>query len=1267
MAFATYVSVLILLFRPITDKQLQVKAFMVERVLHSILLGATKSKKEHNKKKLSPSELANGSRLGTDSHAEATCYGRHARVTHVHEGIYNNVRPFHDGYEAMKRVKTVDACFAHDGDDGVTYILHHHYSLDFTDSMEDSILCSNQTRANDVLVDDIPPCFDFRGDSSHSITFPSQDVQLKLKLHNAISYLPVRYLTDNDLEIGVHLNLSSDEPWDPTMFCGNQAQSRISSISNPYHGCDFDDDTLSQDLASLWEETINVSAVSHMVNTEMNAEKLADLWYISIEDAARTLKCTDMDRIRQIKGKIHRRFKTMVHQKRYKQLGGYLSMFASDTFKSNVTSLRGNQYVQLFCNRANYTRCYPIKKKEHAWHALDRFLHEVGVPSEMLTDEAVELVRAEWARTCRKHKIYQVTTEPHSPWQNPAEKNGGLVKQKVKQLMQSTNTPVVCWDYCWEYSAAIRSHVAVNNVLLDDVTPFQKVHGYTLNVTEYTMFKWYQWVWFHDPNAPDSVRLGRWLGPAHNIGQGYCHHILSDKGKVVSRSTVTPVTPAEKATSETQERMSLYTKAVEELIGNFSQSTLDKSIIKGDDPYNHLFKEDYMDDEDIEPQEYDDLGNPITIPDVDEPVNDSAFMEQDDKMIGLRIPIERGGVVTEGKVKSRKRLHDGSLVGTENSNPTLDTRIYNVEFPDGSYNEYSTNVLVENLYSHVDEDGMHHSILKGITDHVKTKDALPISEGTYTDKYGSTRRKITTKGWKLKAEWTDGSTSWIPLASMKESNPVETAQYAKSRGIQKEPAFAWWSPHVLKKANRIIKATKHRKVRKKVKFGVTIPDTVEEALAIDKEEGNDFWKKSIDKEIKNVKVAFRILEEGEQPPVGSKHIPYHIIFDVKFDLTRKSRLVAGGHRNKDVPAHATFSSVTSRDSVRLAFMLAALNNLNILSADIGNAYLNAPARERVHTTLGPEIFGTEHSGKTAVIVRALYGLKTAGAAWRHHFASFIRDELKFDPTVADPDVYRKPMIKKDGTKYYAYLVLYVDDCLAIEEQPEITMNQIEAFFRLKEGVGKPKMYLGTDTKEWQVQNDVGEIETCWAIGLESYLKEAIRTAELNIAKQNMSYSSSKREGRQTPFKHSDYRPELDVTDLCDDEKITLYQNLIGMLRWICELGRIDILHECSILSQYLAQPRLGHLQEAINICYYLKYHNRSWIVMNPNRFDVEWQPRNNDEVHPRERAKAMKELYPDATDELPHNMPEPRGRGVDISVFVDADHAGNRVTRRSHT
>ena len=128
----------------------------------------------------------------------------------------------------------------------------------------------------------------------------------------------------------------------------------------------------------------------------------------------------------------------------------------------------------------------------------------------------------------------------------------------------------------------------------------------------------------------------------------------------------------------------------------------------------------------------------------------------------------------------------------------------------------------------------------------------------------------------------------------------------------------------------------------------------------------------------------------------------------------------------------------------------------------------------------------------------------------------------------------------------------------------------------------------------------------------------------------------------------------------------MYQNLIGVLRWIVELGRIDIQLETSLLSQNLAQPRIGHLEQACNIFRYLRKVNSAYVVMDPTPWEVDWVGEQG-EAHPRERANYMKELYPDSSDHLPHDMPEPLGESINISCFVDADHAGNKITRRSHT
>jgi len=158
-----------------------------------------------------------------------------------------------------------------------------------------------------------------------------------------------------------------------------------------------------------------------------------------------------------------------------------------------------------------------------------------------------------------------------------------------------------------------------------------------------------------------------------------------------------------------------------------------------------------------------------------------------------------------------------------------------------------------------------------------------------------------------------------------------------------------------------------------------------------------------------------------------------MVFDVKMDFTRKARFVAGGHVT-DPPTSITYSSVVARDSVRLAFLIAALNDLDILSADIGNAYLNAPMREKVHTTCGPE-FGQNDHGHIAVITRALYGLKSSGAAWRAMFAGTLQD-LGYKSSLADPDVWLRPAIKPNGAHYYEYIFVCVDDILVISLHPE---------------------------------------------------------------------------------------------------------------------------------------------------------------------------------------------------------------------------------------
>ena len=116
---------------------------------------------------------------------------------------------------------------------------------------------------------------------------------------------------------------------------------------------------------------------------------------------------------------------------------------------------------------------------------------------------------------------------------------------------------------------------------------------------------------------------------------------------------------------------------------------------------------------------------------------------------------------------------------------------------------------------------------------------------------------------------------------------------------------------------------------------------------------------------------------------------------------------------------------------------------------------------------------------------------------------------------------------------------------------------------------------------------------------------------------------------KTPFA-TDYRPELDGSDELDDKRTTYFQGLIGILRWICELGRLDILVAVSMLSRYLASPRVGHLEQALHIFAYLKRHLRSKIVFDDQEPELQNQFVQAD----------WQEFYPGAREVEPPNAPE---------------------------
>ena len=116
---------------------------------------------------------------------------------------------------------------------------------------------------------------------------------------------------------------------------------------------------------------------------------------------------------------------------------------------------------------------------------------------------------------------------------------------------------------------------------------------------------------------------------------------------------------------------------------------------------------------------------------------------------------------------------------------------------------------------------------------------------------------------------------------------------------------------------------------------------------------------------------------------------------------------------------------------------------------VQNIYLTAPCAGVIRTMLGTE-FG-EDEGKTAIIVRALYGLATAGASFRNHLTDCIW-HLGHTSCLADPDLWYRPMVRpEDNYNYYSYVLLYVDNCLCICHDAKAEIHKIDKFFTMKKG------------------------------------------------------------------------------------------------------------------------------------------------------------------------------------------------------------------------
>ena len=270
--------------------------------------------------------------------------------------------------------------------------------------------------------------------------------------------------------------------------------------------------------------------------------------------------------------------------------------------------------------------------------------------------------------------------------------------------------------------------------------------------------------------------------------------------------------------------------------------------------------------------------------------------------------------LAQGRVHKRARDNDGSPIGIANENPILDSREYVVEFKDDTRAELSANAIAHSMYAQCDPDGNTYVLFYYITDFRRNKTDLRYIDQRLRKSDGYKFLRQSTAGCQLCVIWKYRSTSWGKLSDIKELHPLEMAEYDVSQSLEREPAFNWWVPFVLKKRDRIISLVKQRSARylkRNEKYRIILNKTVKEAKMLDKANGNTLWSNAIAKKMKSFKVAFKILDNDKSVPRNHQFVKYDMIFNVKMEnFRRKARLVSGGHTEK-APAVVINASVVS--------------------------------------------------------------------------------------------------------------------------------------------------------------------------------------------------------------------------------------------------------------------------------------------------------------------------------------------------------------------
>ena len=901
----------------------------------------------------------------------------------------------------------------------------------------------------------------------------------------------------------------------------------------------------------------------------------------------------------------------------------------------------GSTAAQFFIGRkSGFVAVEPLGKSDALFHeALKKHIRRYGAMDTLISDNAKAQISRKIEEILGTLGINNRTSEPYNKNQNFAERGIRDIKRMVQSLMNTSGAPDNCWLLAFDYACYVINHLASER--LDWRTPFEWITGRTADLTALLAFVFFEPVFYRTFDNPQDKeeKLGRFVGIAESVGHALTFKILTEDNKIVARSLVRKATKggvfdnqkakakaSNIAPSKPNVRIQVGEETAEVVVETVEGE--DETKIPDEDaedlfPSKHEPEHVPQDDDDEDDNEElptltiptpKSSGNPKRSTTIELRTAAEEFMKQGGNMPYFKSDDLLGRTFISNPDENQEQRR-ASIIGVELlQQRTADEAQPLFRFKCRSKGNTFEEVITYNkMLDWIERDSQKkgHYKLDAVLDHRVNKKSAG--------------------GHDVKILWANGEKTWIALSLLFADDPITMAWYAKKHNLLDTPGWKRCKRFIRneKTIARAVNQVRYRNNRLKpvYKFGYRVPRNREEAMEIDEQEGNDKWKDADALEVDQI-LDYKTLEslgKGAAIPEGYTLIPYHIVRDIKQTGRHKSRLVAGGHRTS-TPVDSTYSGVVSLQGIRLVTFLAELNGLELWGTDIGNAYLESYTSEKVCIIAGPE-FGPEWEGHTCIIRKALYGLKSSGKCWHDRLHDVLTD-MGFFPSRAEEDIWMR-----DAGDHYEYIAVYVDDLLIASKDPQSIIKSLTDKpnnFKLK-GTGPVTYHLGCDF----FRDDDGTL--CMAP--KKYI-------ERMVAQYTKLFGQAPSQRVQSPLEKNDH-PELDDTELLDEDDTAKYQSLIGVLQWTISLGRFDIATAVMTMSSFRAMPRVGHLERVKRICGYLAKFKEACIRVRtgmPDYSDL-----------PRKEYDWAKTTYGKVRESIPTDAPPPKGKKVVSTTYKDAN------------